>query len=142
MLISDNVLHGIYSNIERYRCRLLEFCREIVANADKLGVEYIILYGSVARGDISAKSDIDLLVLVDGRLSPSRVEDKMLHEFNTESESRFEGDLEVDVHAMRTVIFAQLDEYNPYELNVRREGIVVWRAYSKRDHTGITDCST
>lgn len=142
MLISDDILHGIYSNIERYRCRLLEFCREIVANADKLGVEYIILYGSVARGDISDKSDIDLLVLVDGRLSPSLVEDKMLHEFNTESESRFDGDLEVDVHAMRTVRFEQLDEYNPYELNVHREGVVIWRAYSKRDHTGITGCST
>lgn len=127
MLLSVGAFQAIQSNILRYRERLIEFCSEISKVADKLDIQYIILYGSVARADISESSDIDLLLLVDGKLRPYEVEDFILHEFPIETEKRFSDDIELDVHVMRTERFKNMDTENPYELCVNKDGVVIWR---------------
>ena len=127
MLLSAEAFQAIQSNIVRYRKRLTEFCSELFKVADKLGIQYIILYGSVARIDISESSDIDLLLLVDGKLRPYEVENFILHEFPVETEKRFNDDIELDVHVMRTERFKNMDAENPYEVCVNKDGVVIWR---------------
>jgi len=42
---------------------LLDIAKEFVSELDKKNIKAIILFGSVARGDITEKSDIDILIV-------------------------------------------------------------------------------
>lgn len=79
----------------------------------------LILFGSYARGEESAFSDIDLLLLVDGRLSP--YERKKIDEIIT----RFslENDLVITCIDYSLNIFERFN--TPFLMNVKEEGIQV-----------------
>lgn len=84
----------------------------------------IILYGSVARGSASEESDIDIALLLDGKMSK-------------ETEDKF-SDLIVDLNLKYDKVFSVVDidneRFNQWKetllfyRNVENEGIVLWKA--------------
>ena len=80
----------------------------------------LVLYGSMARGDYGAESDIDLLVLLEGDVDTySEIWPIVEALYPLQSES----DQYISAHAM------SLDDYQncrwPFYLNVRREGVAL-----------------
>ena len=83
-------------------------------------IRQVILYGSYARGEATADSDIDVVVVVDDSLNPFEVR-KSLSDFLFDMLLE-EGEL-VSVLALPEGFF---EGYNsPFILNVKREGIRV-----------------
>ena len=80
----------------------------------------IILYGSYARGNKTSQSDIDILVVLDGKIKAGKEIDRMI---NIISELNLKHNLLI------SVIPVSLDEYesikSPLILNIKREGISV-----------------
>jgi len=80
----------------------------------------LVLYGSQARGDAEAGSDIDVLVVLKGGLSPCE-------EIERTIEDTARISLEHDV--VVSCVFVSEDRYrreqSPLLLNVRREGVPV-----------------
>lgn len=78
----------------------------------------LLLYGSCARGDATADSDVDLLVVLEGDIIPGREINRMI-------------DLVCEVNSEHGVLLAVVpvseDEYrtvrSPLLVNVRREGV-------------------
>lgn len=84
----------------------------------------IILYGSVARGDASEESDIDIAVIVKGRIS-DELQDKL---------SDFVADMNLKYEVVFSVIDIEYTEFekwgniSPFYKNVKKEGVVLWTA--------------
>ena len=84
----------------------------------------IVLYGSTARGNADADSDIDIAIFVSDRLT-SRQEDQL-------------SDLIVDLNLKYNKVFSVVDidqqtylkwrNVTPFYQNVDREGIILWKA--------------
>lgn len=89
-------------------------------------LKQVILYGSYARGDFNADSDVDVMVLVD------LPEDK-LGEFSDDlSELGFDYNVDHDIWFMPVV--KNIDHFNywrqtyPFYSNVAKEGILLYEA--------------
>ncbi len=79
----------------------------------------ILLFGSYSRGDFSASSDVDLMILVDGDLSREEREqiDDVIAEYS------LEHDIVISGIVYPSKIFR---EYNtPFLLNVKEDGIKI-----------------
>ncbi len=78
----------------------------------------IILFGSYARGDARAGSDIDLMVVLRGEVAPGREIDRMIDVIT---------DLNLKHGILLSVVPVSEEKYlrvnSPLLLNVRREGI-------------------
>lgn len=102
---------------------LEELVNGIVEIVDKQLVS-IILYGSVARGSASTESDIDIALLLDGKMS-KETEDNI-------------SDLIVDLNLKYDKVFSVVDIDNArfekwrntllFYQNVAQKGIVLWKA--------------
>jgi predicted nucleotidyltransferase len=83
-------------------------------------LERVVLFGSQARGDAAAGSDIDILVVLKGPVSPGK-------EISRTGEITSSISLRHDVVISCT--FVSIDRYetekNPLLLNVHREGVQV-----------------
>ncbi|MBR1775375.1 MAG: nucleotidyltransferase domain-containing protein [Bacteroidales bacterium] len=82
----------------------------------------VILYGSQARGDYSADSDIDILILIDGNELSVKREDKYMSVL-------YDLELESMIPISPRVVLKK-NWYNrpfttPYYINVTNEGIVL-----------------
>ena len=86
----------------------------------------VILYGSYARGDYTADSDIDIMLLVD--LLP---EDMDAYS-DTLSELGYEYNVEYDIWMMPVVKniqhFRQWGAAYPFYTNVQKEGVFLYKA--------------
>ena len=108
-------LQAEYKNVlEDFKKRLL---KELGGRIDS-----IILYGSVARGEATEDSDIDILVI--GR-------DK--NDWKKVSEVAYEIDFENEFRTFITTIFLTRDEFkrgikagSPFIYNVIKEGVVIY----------------
>ena len=82
----------------------------------------IILYGSYARGNETSQSDIDILVVLRGKIKAGEEIDRIINIIN---------ELNLKHNSLISVIPISLDEYknikSPLILNVKREGISVWK---------------
>jgi len=80
----------------------------------------MVLFGSQARGDAEPRSDIDVLIVLQGPVDPGE-------EIAHTGELTAALSLEHDVVISRAFISAEqfFDEQSPLLLNVRREGIPV-----------------
>jgi len=79
----------------------------------------VILFGSWARGDATKKSDIDLLVVLGGKVVPGKEIDKMI-DLITEINLKY-GVL-ISVYPVSEKAYSTLN--SPLLINVRREGIL------------------
>lgn len=81
---------------------------------------HLVLFGSQARGDAEPSSDIDVLVVLKGQVSPGE-------EIARTSEIKAALSLQYDVVISCTYVSADryATERSPLLLNVRREGIIV-----------------
>ena len=81
---------------------------------------HMVLYGSQARGDAGPGSDIDVLVVLRGPVSPVEEIDRTLDDVT---------DVSLERDAVIACVFVSAEEYererSPLMLNVRREGVAV-----------------
>lgn len=84
----------------------------------------IIIYGSVARGDATDESDIDIAIIIKG-------------EMDNQTKKRFiSWTADMDIRHERVFSIVDIQEDNmkkwesvlPFYQNIRKEGIVLWRA--------------
>jgi len=96
---------------------LEEFKKEIEKlYGDRL--KEIILYGSYARGDATEDSDIDLLIVLEGKVTPGKEIDRMI-DIITEINLKY-GVL-ISVYPVSEEDYKKVN--SPLLINVRREGI-------------------
>ena len=80
----------------------------------------IILYGSYARGEATEESDIDLLIVLEGNISPGQEIDRMI-DIITDINLKY-GVL-ISVYPISEEDYQKVN--SPLLINVRREGILV-----------------
>lgn len=107
---------------ERFKLPIIDF----VSRADEIpNLVGVVLYGSAVTGDVSKKSDIDLLLLFDSDHDPEIGEE-------TSIAHRISSDVSLkhDLAFPFSFVFVNLKELKEIEpdflWNVVREGIVVW----------------
>lgn len=89
---------------------------------DRLGdvVEALMLFGSVARGDATPDSDVDLLVVVDETADFAAVDDQLLE---IAYDVSLEHDCRVEVHSLEADEFtARKERGEPFVSTVVAEG--------------------
>lgn len=96
---------------------LEEFKKEVEQiYGDKL--KQVILYGSHARGDFTEGSDIDLLILLEGKVVPGKEIDRMIDIIT---------DINLKYGVLISVYPVSEEDYtnvnSPLLINVRREGV-------------------
>jgi predicted nucleotidyltransferase len=96
---------------------IVEFKKEIKKIYENR-LDKIILYGSWARGTATSDSDIDLLVVLKGEISPGREIDRMI---DCITDLNLKYDTLISVVPVSAETYTTLD--TPLLLNVRREGI-------------------
>ena len=91
----------------------------------------IILYGSVARGDNTPESDVDIAMIIRGELD--RIADKELTRAVTELDLKYDTVLSViDVEEKH---FRRYKNDLPFYKNIEREGITLWTKESGQINT-------
>ena len=80
----------------------------------------IILYGSYSRGEATEESDIDLLVMLKGEISPGKEIDRMI---DIITEINLKYDTLLSVYPVSEEKFRSIN--SPIFLNIRREGVSV-----------------
>lgn len=89
-------------------------------------VKQIILYGSYARGDYTADSDVDIMILLD--ISDMAIKDyrhqlsDMTYDFN------LDHDLDIKPIAKSEEHFLQWIENYPFYANIQKEGVSLYGA--------------
>jgi len=96
---------------------LEEFKREINKLYGKR-LKNIILYGSWARGDATEDSDIDVLVVLEGKVIPGREIDRMI---DVITEINLKHGVLISVHPISKEDYLTIN--SPLLINVRREGL-------------------
>ena len=103
--------------------KIHKILQEFKAEIEKLygrKLKNIILYGSWARGDATEDSDIDLLVTLEGEISPGREIDRMIDIIT---------DINLKYDVLLSVLPVSENDYgrvkSPLLLNVRQEGVSV-----------------
>lgn len=88
-------------------------------------VKKIVLYGSYARGDYRADSDIDIMILTD------LTDDEIVNYRSQISDIAFEIEWDNDFNIMVSPIIKNIKKYNqrisvvPFYMNVKKEGVVL-----------------
>ena len=79
----------------------------------------ILLYGSQARGDAALESDIDVLVVLEGEVSPCDEIDRTIKDV---------ADISLENDVVVSCVFISEEQFenesSPLLMNIRREGIV------------------
>ena len=96
-----------------------EFKKEIKKLYGKR-LKHIIIYGSYARGSATEDSDIDLLVVLEGKVKPGEEIDRMI-DIITEINLRF--NVLISVYPISEEDYKKVN--SPLLINVRREGTPV-----------------
>lgn len=101
--------------------RIRETLREFKQEIEKLygpRLKGVILYGSWARGDATQESDIDLLIVLGGRVDPGQEIDRMI-DIITDINLKH-GEL-ISVYPVSEESYSTIN--SPLLISVRREGI-------------------
>lgn len=98
-----------------------EVITEFKAEIEKLysgRLKNVILYGSLARGDATEESDIDLLVILEGKVIPGKEIDRMI---GLITEINLKHGVLISVYPVSAEDYSTLN--SPLLINVRREGV-------------------
>jgi len=101
--------------------KIKELLEEFKKEIEKLygdRLKQIILYGSHARGDFTEESDIDLLIVLKGKVVPGKEIDRMI-DIITEINLKY-GVL-ISVYPVSEKDYEEVN--SPLLINVRREGV-------------------
>ena len=105
---------------ERVRSEFVDGILRILENR----LEKIVLYGSVARGSDTEGSDVDIALVMRGKLD-SDTEDR-LSDFVVDMNLKYDkvfSVIDIDADHFRTWL-----EVLPFYQSVEKEGIVLWKA--------------
>lgn len=106
MTMNENVSHAL----KMLKARLEELYGERLKS--------LILYGSWARGDATEDSDIDIIVVLEGKVSPGREIERMIDAIT---------DILLERNELISIYPVSEDDYervnSPLMINVRREGV-------------------
>ena len=111
--------------MENVRDIILEFTKltkAMLGNA----LTKIILYGSVARGDYTENSDIDIMVLIDGNNDELRRYDDKLSDVSTDFSLKY-----LKVLSVIDISYQEYEEWrslSPFYKNVSEEGVILYAA--------------
>lgn len=83
----------------------------------------IILFGSCARGDADAESDIDIMVLLDMSTDEAQRERSKVTEISNRIDSEFGYDILIAPIVQSKSVFLKYKNVLPFYMNVEREGI-------------------
>lgn len=124
---------GNYKNW-RKRKQIWEGNRELMGNLVKMCsdlskvygsvLEKIVLYGSYARGEQTAESDVDIAVIL------SNPEDEHMHDAMTDIVVDYELEQGVTLSVV-SIEYEQYQQWNrvlPFYMNIDKEGIVLWKS--------------
>lgn len=87
-------------------------------------VSQIILYGSVARKEETAESDIDIAIILDVALA-STIRERFI-EWNSEMDMKYSR-----VFSIVDIEKSQMDKWGnvlPFYKHIKEEGVVLWKA--------------
>ena len=86
----------------------------------------IILYGSYARGDFHAKSDVDIMILVD----MTDLETRAYTDFLIEMTYDFNMEHHIDIQPYTKSLkqFSKWKHIDPFYANVSKEGVTLYEA--------------
>lgn len=104
-----------------------EMIRDLVTGLQAIfeqNILQIVVYGSVARQEETAESDIDVAIIVDN-MQISNVRDKFI-EWNSELDMKYNR-----VFSIVDIEKSQLDKWGnvlPFYKNIQEEGVVLWKA--------------
>lgn len=113
----------IINNITKWRVNILMNNRRLIAQefADNIksdNIQQIILFGSVARGDDTVDSDIDILIItLSEKEISNRVDDEVLNIISKYHEV-------ISAHLMSTEIFNKTKHFS-FLSNVLKEGVML-----------------
>jgi predicted nucleotidyltransferase len=107
---------------ERNRASLAAQLADLRRRLAKMGVQKAILFGSLARGDVTPFSDLDLIIVQE---TEARFLDR-LEPFYRELDLRVDADILVYTPQE----LAELQTWNPFIQRALREGEVIYEAKS------------
>jgi len=81
-------------------------------------LKHIILYGSYARGSATEESDIDVLIVLEGKIVPGKEIDRMI---DIITEINLEHSTLISVYPVSERDYSTIN--SPLLINVRREGV-------------------
>jgi predicted nucleotidyltransferase len=96
---------------------LKEFRGEL-ENLYESRLKSIILYGSWARGDATEESDIDLLIVLEGKVIPGKEIDRMI---DIITEINLKHGVLISIYPVSEEDYSTIN--SPLLINVRREGV-------------------
>ena len=97
---------------------ILEEFREELENLYEKRLKSIILYGSWARGDATEDSDIDLLIVLEGKVIPGKEIDRMI---DIITEINLKHGVLISIYPVSEEDYSTIN--SPLLINVRREGV-------------------
>lgn len=103
--------------------KIKELLEEFKKEIEKLygdRLKQIILYGSHARGDFTEESDIDLLIVLKGKVVPGKEIDRMI---DIITEINLKYGMLISIYPVSEEDYKKVN--SPLLINVRREGISV-----------------
>ena len=103
--------------------KIKEILREFRTEIEKLygkRLKNVILYGSWAKGDATEESDIDVLIVLEGKVVPGKEIDRMI-DIITEINLKY-GEL-ISVYPVSEEDYATIN--SPLLIKIRREGMPV-----------------
>ena len=97
---------------------ILKEFREELENLYGKSLKSIILYGSWARGDATEDSDIDLLIVLEGKVIPGKEIDRMI---DIITEINLKHGVLISIYPVSEDDYSTIN--SPLLINVRREGV-------------------
>ncbi len=88
------------------------------------GLKKVILYGSYARNDFDADSDIDIMLIIDGEEKNARRHNDLLT--NIEVRINLENNVVLIPIIMNKEKFLKYENVIPFYRNVAREGVILY----------------
>ncbi|MCM1498898.1 MAG: nucleotidyltransferase domain-containing protein [Clostridium sp.] len=87
-------------------------------------IDQIILYGSMARGEQSMESDIDIALILYSEMKDD--EKRLLIDWSAEFD--FSHDCVLSIVDIAKEQFEKWNDILPFYRNIRKEGVMLWRA--------------